>query len=77
MQAASACRSTTAAGVALVPAGNLVGIPALSLPCGFSTTQLPVAVQLVGPPFGEALLIALGRAYQSITDWHSRHPKLD
>jgi aspartyl-tRNA(Asn)/glutamyl-tRNA(Gln) amidotransferase subunit A len=63
-------------GVALVPAGNLVGIPALSLPCGFSTTRLPLAVQLVGPPFGEALLVGLGRAYQAITDWHRRTPPI-
>lgn len=61
-------------GVTLVPAGNLAGIPALSLPCGFSTTRLPVAVQLVGRPFAEALLVDLGRAYQSITDWHRRIP---
>jgi aspartyl-tRNA(Asn)/glutamyl-tRNA(Gln) amidotransferase subunit A len=63
-------------GVALVPAGNLVGIPALSLPCGFSTTRLPLAIQLVGRPFDEALLIDLGRAYQSITDWHRRTPPI-
>jgi aspartyl-tRNA(Asn)/glutamyl-tRNA(Gln) amidotransferase subunit A len=63
-------------GVALVPAGNLAGIPGLSLPCGFSTTHLPVAVQLVGRPYDEALLIALGRAYQSITDWHRRTPPI-
>jgi aspartyl-tRNA(Asn)/glutamyl-tRNA(Gln) amidotransferase subunit A len=69
-------RAPAGGGVALVPAGNLVGIPALSLPCGFSTTQLPLAVQLVGPPFGEALLIALGRAYQAITDWHRRTPPI-
>ncbi len=61
-------------GVALVPAGNLVGLPALSLPCGFSTTRLPLAVQLVGRPFGEDTLIDLGRAYQAATDWHRRTP---
>ncbi len=67
-------RAAKGGGVALVPAGNLVGVPALSLPCGFSTTQLPLAVQLVGRPFEEALLIDLGRAFQSITDWHRRTP---
>ena len=63
-------------GVALVPAGNLVGVPGLSLPCGFSTTGLPLAIQLVGRPFEEALLIGLGRAYQSVTDWHRRTPPI-
>ena len=63
-------------GVALVPAGNLVGVPALSLPCGFSETLLPLAVQLVGRPFEEGTLIDLGRAYQQITDWHRRTPPI-
>jgi aspartyl-tRNA(Asn)/glutamyl-tRNA(Gln) amidotransferase subunit A len=63
-------------GVALVPAGNLVGIPALSIPCGFSATRLPLAIQLVGRSFEEALLIDLGRAYQSITNWHRRKPPI-
>jgi aspartyl-tRNA(Asn)/glutamyl-tRNA(Gln) amidotransferase subunit A len=61
-------------GVALVPAGNLAGLPGLSLPCGSSTTALPLAVQIVGRPFDEALVLDLGRAYQSVTDWHRRLP---
>jgi aspartyl-tRNA(Asn)/glutamyl-tRNA(Gln) amidotransferase subunit A len=64
----------TPGGVALIPAGNLAGLPGLSLPCGFSTTKLPLAVQIVGRPFDEALLLDLGHAYQSITDWHRRIP---
>jgi aspartyl-tRNA(Asn)/glutamyl-tRNA(Gln) amidotransferase subunit A len=58
---------------ALIGAGNLVGYPALSLPCGFAG-KLPVAVQLVGLPFSENLLVAIGREYQSKTDWHRRRP---
>jgi len=46
----------------------------LGVPCGFSTTGLPIAFQLVGRPFDESTLIALGRAYQGITDWHRRIP---
>jgi len=61
-------------GVALIPAGNLAGLPGLSLPCGFTTTALPVGLQLVGRPFEEGTLIDLGRAYQRITDWHRRRP---
>ena len=48
----------------LIGAGNLVGYPALSLPCGFAD-KLPVAVQLVGLPFSENLLVAIGKQYQS------------
>jgi aspartyl-tRNA(Asn)/glutamyl-tRNA(Gln) amidotransferase subunit A len=55
-------------------AGNLAGLPALSLPCGFSTTDLPVALQLVGRPFDELTLITLGREFQKQTDWHRRRP---
>ncbi len=58
---------------ALIGAGNLVGYPALSLPCGFAD-KLPVAVQLVGLPFAENLLLAIGKQYQTQTDWHRRRP---
>lgn len=58
---------------ALIPAGNLAGMPALSLPCGFAG-NLPVAVQLVGPPFSENTLLAVGKEFQSRTDWHKRKP---
>jgi aspartyl-tRNA(Asn)/glutamyl-tRNA(Gln) amidotransferase subunit A len=57
----------------LIPAGNLAGLPALSLPCGF-VEKLPVAIQLVGPPFSENKLIAAGKAFQSQTDWHKQRP---
>jgi aspartyl-tRNA(Asn)/glutamyl-tRNA(Gln) amidotransferase subunit A len=60
---------------ALIPAGNLAGLPALSLPCGFSTgTNLPLAVQLVARPFDEITLVALGREFQKQTDWHRKRP---
>ena len=58
---------------ALIPAGNLAGLPAISLPCGFAD-NLPVAVQLVGLPFSENTLLALGREFQARTDWHRRKP---
>jgi aspartyl-tRNA(Asn)/glutamyl-tRNA(Gln) amidotransferase subunit A len=57
----------------LIPAGNLAGIPALSLPCGFAG-NLPVALQLAGPPYTENTLLAIGKEYQSRTDWHKRKP---
>ncbi|PWU00873.1 MAG: amidase [Terriglobia bacterium] len=58
---------------ALIQAGNLAGLPALVLPCGFAG-NLPVALQLVGPPFSENVLLAVGREFQQRTDWHKRHP---
>ena len=60
---------------ALIPAGNLAGLPALSLPCGFAG-GLPVALQVVGPAFSENMLLAFGREFQTRTDWHKRRPPL-
>jgi aspartyl-tRNA(Asn)/glutamyl-tRNA(Gln) amidotransferase subunit A len=57
----------------LSAAGNLAGLPALFLPCGFAD-GLPVGIQLVGRPFSDALLIAIGREFQKRTDWHRRRP---
>jgi aspartyl-tRNA(Asn)/glutamyl-tRNA(Gln) amidotransferase subunit A len=59
----------------IIQAGNLAGLPALVLPCGFAE-NLPVALQLVGVPFSENLLLGLGREFQSRTDWHKRRPKV-
>ena len=53
---------------------NLTGLPALTLPCGFSTTGMPISMQLVGRPFDEATVLRLGHAYQGVTDWHERRP---
>ena len=57
----------------LIPAGNLAGLPAISLPCGFAS-GLPIAISVVGRPFYENQLIAIGKAFQSHTDWHRRRP---
>ena len=58
---------------ALIPAGNLAGLPALSLPCGFAD-GMPIAVQLVGRPFTENALLAIGKAFQDRTNFHRRRP---
>jgi aspartyl-tRNA(Asn)/glutamyl-tRNA(Gln) amidotransferase subunit A len=57
---------------------NLCGYPALSLTCGFSTNpaNLPIGLQVNGKPFQDALVLAVGHAYESATDWHKRHPSL-
>jgi len=54
---------------------NLAGIPALSIPCGFTQSNLPIGLQLVGPHLGEHLLFKIGHAYQQHTDWHLRTPE--
>jgi aspartyl-tRNA(Asn)/glutamyl-tRNA(Gln) amidotransferase subunit A len=59
----------------LLAAGNLAGMPALSLPCGFAG-GLPVGMQLVGRPFTENLLLSVGMHYQKLTDWHRQRPKI-
>ena len=51
-------------------------VPALSVPCGFDAHGLPIGMQLAGPRWSEPLLLRLGHAYQSITDWHRRRPPL-
>jgi Asp-tRNA(Asn)/Glu-tRNA(Gln) amidotransferase A subunit family amidase len=61
---------------ALIPAGNLAGLPALSLPCGFAD-GMPIAIQLVGRAFSENTLLAIGRDFQARTDWHRRRPPMD
>ncbi|GIX47548.1 MAG: amidase [Candidatus Tectimicrobiota bacterium] len=55
---------------------NLTGQPALTLPCGFSATGLPLALQIVGKPFAEATVLRIGDAYEARSDWHRRRPPL-
>ena len=56
----------------------LFGLPALALPCGFSSSPpgLPLGLQIVARPFEEGIAYALGYAYQSVTDWHKRRPPI-
>jgi Asp-tRNA(Asn)/Glu-tRNA(Gln) amidotransferase A subunit family amidase len=72
---ASNRRPATGGFGALIPAGNLAGLPALSLPCGFAN-GMPMGLQLVGPPFFENRLLAIGKAFQDATDWHKRRPPI-
>ncbi len=53
---------------------NYLGLPAISVPCGFTGAGLPTSFQLIGRPFGEALLLRLAHQYQRRTDWHTRVP---
>jgi aspartyl-tRNA(Asn)/glutamyl-tRNA(Gln) amidotransferase subunit A len=56
--------------------GNLCGLPAISVPCGFTTERLPVGLQFVGHALDEQAVLSAAIGYQSITDWHKRRPKL-
>ncbi len=53
---------------------NLAGLPAMALPVGFSSTMLPLSMQLIGKPFAEATVFQVGDAYQRDTDFHLRVP---
>jgi aspartyl-tRNA(Asn)/glutamyl-tRNA(Gln) amidotransferase subunit A len=55
---------------------NVWGLPAISVPCGFSSGGLPIGLQIVGPHWGEALILQLARSYEQATDWHKRRPEL-
>jgi len=55
-------------------AANLTGAPALSIPCGFDRSGLPIGLQLQGPAFTEAKLLDVAHRFQQATDWHRRFP---
>ena len=64
-----------------VVAANPAGVPSLALPCGFASAppdgaRMPVGIQVIGPPFGEPLLLRIGEAFQRTTDWHQARPAL-
>lgn len=55
---------------------NVLGIPAVSIPCGFSRNGLPIGLMIAGPRFSEAKVLALAQAYEAATEWHLRRPPL-
>jgi aspartyl-tRNA(Asn)/glutamyl-tRNA(Gln) amidotransferase subunit A len=55
---------------------NLLGFPAITVPCGFTDKGLPIGLQIVGRPFAEATVLRLARAYEAATDWGARRPTL-
>ena len=58
------------------PIWNLTGLPAISIPCGFSSENLPIGMQVVGRPFDEPTVFKVADAYQQITRWHLTIPPL-
>jgi aspartyl-tRNA(Asn)/glutamyl-tRNA(Gln) amidotransferase subunit A len=57
-----------------MPPFNITGLPTLALPCGFSSSGLPLSLQLSGRPFAEALVLRVGHVYEQATTWHTRRP---
>jgi aspartyl-tRNA(Asn)/glutamyl-tRNA(Gln) amidotransferase subunit A len=55
---------------------NVYGIPAISVPCGFTSAGLPVGLMIAGPRFSEGRVLALAHAYERETEWHRRKPPL-
>ena len=55
---------------------NLAGIPAISLPCGFSKSGLPVGMQIMAKAFDEEKLLRAAFAYEQNTPWHTKKPQL-
>ncbi|MCI0486326.1 MAG: amidase [Blastocatellia bacterium] len=64
-------------GPAVIPAGNAVGQPAISVPNGFGANNLPTGIQLTGRAWSEARLLEIANAYQQATDWHKQRPPLE
>jgi aspartyl-tRNA(Asn)/glutamyl-tRNA(Gln) amidotransferase subunit A len=54
---------------------NFTGHPAIAIPCGFTQEGLPIGLQLIGPKWGEATLLAIAFAFEQATNWHTRHPE--
>jgi aspartyl-tRNA(Asn)/glutamyl-tRNA(Gln) amidotransferase subunit A len=63
-------------GPPIIPAGNVVGQPAIAIPNGFGPNGLPTGIQFTGRVWSEARLLSIADAYQRATDWHGRRPKL-
>ncbi|HLC25286.1 MAG TPA: amidase [bacterium] len=69
-------RSLREALVSLTLPVNLVGFPAITVPCGFSSEGLPLGLQLVGRPFDEATLLRVAHGFESATPWKDQRPPL-
>jgi len=55
---------------------NVYGIPAISVPCGFTASGLSIGLMIAGPRFSEGRVLALASAYEKATEWHKRQPPI-
>ena len=56
---------------------NILGLPSISVPCGFTRAGLPIGLQISGAPWAEGNVLRLAHAYEQQTEWHKKRPKLD
>src|SRR5258708_39515812 len=56
--------------------GNICGLPAISVPCGFGQHDLPVGIQFIARPLDDAKVVQAARIFQRQTEWHHKHPSL-
>jgi aspartyl-tRNA(Asn)/glutamyl-tRNA(Gln) amidotransferase subunit A len=54
----------------------MAGIPALSVPCGFDSNNMPIGLQIMGPQWGEEVVLKVGDAYEKATQWNEKKPNL-
>ncbi len=55
---------------------NICGVPAVSVPCGFTSDDMPIGLQLAGRPFAESTVLRVAHAYEQATGWHARRPPI-
>ena len=55
---------------------NMWGLPAISVPCGFTKTGLPIGLQIAGPHWAESRVLQVAHAYERATEWHKREPAI-
>jgi aspartyl-tRNA(Asn)/glutamyl-tRNA(Gln) amidotransferase subunit A len=55
---------------------DILGLPTISVPCGFTESGLPIGLQISGAPFAESSVLSLAHAYEHETEWHERRPRL-
>jgi Asp-tRNA(Asn)/Glu-tRNA(Gln) amidotransferase A subunit family amidase len=55
---------------------NVWGLPAISIPCGFTHAGLPIGLQIIGPHWREGAVLSLAHAYEQATAWHKRRPRI-
>jgi aspartyl-tRNA(Asn)/glutamyl-tRNA(Gln) amidotransferase subunit A len=63
-------------GIVNTAAFDIYGLPTISVPCGFSSSGLPIGLQISGNHFAESTVLSLAHAYEQATDWHKRRPTL-
>jgi aspartyl-tRNA(Asn)/glutamyl-tRNA(Gln) amidotransferase subunit A len=67
-------RNAAAGNINSPGAFDVYGLPAITVPCGFTSSGLPIGLQMSGAPFAEPTMLALAHAYEQATEWHTHRP---